>query len=352
MATMTADSNRPTLHDPDRSEWPYDDYPRGWFQIGWSGDVTASDLHLARAFGQDLILFRDNAGAVCALDAYCPHLGANLGYGGRVVDGNVECPFHGWQWKPDGTNARIPYAEKPNRAQRIRSWPSSERDGLVYIWSGPDAPSWEVPSLSQLVESAGLQAIPTQAPHDTRSWDAVRMYPQLLSENLVDSAHFRWVHSAKDPTDILEYEAEGPFFRAVHSFPSVSDVRATIVAGGVGVNFGIFARRSALSFVEVQCVTPVSETYSDVRASIWLARTGDGPINEDEQRAMEFQHAEFAKDLAIWENMRYVRRPPLTASEARPFKSLRSWAAQFYPTISPSFDEAVTHSPNPEGIIE
>lgn len=40
---------------------------------------------------------RSMKGDVHALYAYCAHLGANLGVGGKVVNNDcVECPFHGW----------------------------------------------------------------------------------------------------------------------------------------------------------------------------------------------------------------------------------------------------------------
>ena len=63
--------------------------------------------------GENLVVFRTGAGKACVLDAYCPHLGANLGIGGRVVGDCIECPFHGWQFDGhDGKCTRVPYAEK------------------------------------------------------------------------------------------------------------------------------------------------------------------------------------------------------------------------------------------------
>ncbi len=50
---------------------------------------------------------------VSVMDAYCPHLGGNLGAGGRVIGNCIECPFHGWQF--DGETGKctvIPYAAK------------------------------------------------------------------------------------------------------------------------------------------------------------------------------------------------------------------------------------------------
>ena len=45
-------------------------------------------------------------------DAYCPHLGANLAVGGRVVEDDIQCPFHLWTFSgQDGQCVDIPYAE-------------------------------------------------------------------------------------------------------------------------------------------------------------------------------------------------------------------------------------------------
>lgn len=63
--------------------------------------------------GEQVAVFRGQDGTAYVVDAYCPHLGANLAVGGRVVGGCIECPFHGWQFRGnDGKCVRIPYAEK------------------------------------------------------------------------------------------------------------------------------------------------------------------------------------------------------------------------------------------------
>lgn len=63
--------------------------------------------------GEQVAVFRGLEGKAYVVDAYCPHLGANLAVGGRVVGDCIECPFHGWQFRgEDGKCIRIPYAEK------------------------------------------------------------------------------------------------------------------------------------------------------------------------------------------------------------------------------------------------
>jgi cholesterol 7-dehydrogenase len=61
--------------------------------------------------GEHFVVFRTEKGVASVLDAYCPHLGAHLGIGSRVIGDCVECPFHGWQFRgEDGQCTSIPYA--------------------------------------------------------------------------------------------------------------------------------------------------------------------------------------------------------------------------------------------------
>ncbi len=72
------------------------------------------------------------------MDAYCPHLGANLALGGRVEGCNLVCPFHWWEWDGEGRNARIPYSDRTNAKARVRSYPTIDVNGFVMFWYHPD----------------------------------------------------------------------------------------------------------------------------------------------------------------------------------------------------------------------
>ena len=58
--------------------------PNGWFAVEWSRDLHEGDVKPIHYFGEDLVLFRTRSGEARILDAYCPHLGAHLGFGGRA----------------------------------------------------------------------------------------------------------------------------------------------------------------------------------------------------------------------------------------------------------------------------
>jgi len=103
-------------------------------------------------------------------DAYCPHLGAHLGAGGRVEGECIRCPFHGWTFKGgDGRLANIPYSDTriikivqlitgnplegsnfliraylvPEFA-KIKMWKTMEGNGFIYLWfhAEGEEPSW------------------------------------------------------------------------------------------------------------------------------------------------------------------------------------------------------------------
>jgi hypothetical protein len=59
-------------------------YPTGWYIAAWSSDIGHGTVKALHYFGRDLVCFRTASGEVSVLDAYCLHLGGNLGVGGRV----------------------------------------------------------------------------------------------------------------------------------------------------------------------------------------------------------------------------------------------------------------------------
>jgi nitrite reductase/ring-hydroxylating ferredoxin subunit len=109
--------------------------PFGWFAIGQSSDFAPGEAVPAHWFDQDLVVFRSEDGTIAALDAYCPHMGAHLGYGGTVKNGALECPFHGWRWAGDGSCLAVPYGRRGVPKIRAGAVPVVEQDGVVLLWN-------------------------------------------------------------------------------------------------------------------------------------------------------------------------------------------------------------------------
>ena len=123
-------------------------FPFAWYPVCFSGDLPPGAVKPARFLSRDLVLWRDHDGHAHVMDAYCPHLGANVAFGGRVEGTHLVCPFHWWEYDGDGANVRIPYSERTNRRARLGTYPTLDRNGFVLLWYHPDrrvAPLWDIP---------------------------------------------------------------------------------------------------------------------------------------------------------------------------------------------------------------
>jgi nitrite reductase/ring-hydroxylating ferredoxin subunit len=112
-------------------------YPASWYLFGRADDVREKPVP-RRLLGRDLVAYRTASGRLAVLDARCSHLGANLGYG-RVNGECLECPFHNWQYGPDGRCSRIPGSTHIPDFARQASYPVVERHGYLFIFNGADA---------------------------------------------------------------------------------------------------------------------------------------------------------------------------------------------------------------------
>ena len=75
-----------------------------------------------RALNQTFAMWRDRStGNPVCHSAFCPHLGANLAAGDKInSEGRLVCPFHSWEFNPDGSVHSIPYLKDPSKVLIIR----------------------------------------------------------------------------------------------------------------------------------------------------------------------------------------------------------------------------------------
>lgn len=117
-----------------------------WWFAALSGELRPGALQRYELLGEPVLLGRTRSGQVYALRDICPHRAAPLS-AGRLVDREgegetIECPYHGWRFRPDGACAAIPslveeQAFDPGRI-RVRSYPVRESQGLVFVWMAAD----------------------------------------------------------------------------------------------------------------------------------------------------------------------------------------------------------------------
>lgn len=318
------------------SRFPFASYPKGWFQVAYSCDVEHGAVAELRYFGRKLVCYRGQSGNAHVLDAYCPHLGADIGVGGKVVDDCVECPFHGWKFDGNGANVEIPYAKQPNRVARLRVWPTAERAGIIFVWYSPEGtePEWELPKIPEAEDAAFVFHAPTDARWQFRS------HPQEVFENVVDIAHFATVHGVSAFGD-LEVDCEG------HMFKAVAEVNFQTPRGPVtgavdselfGIGIDVVRHRGLGRSCTLLTVTPIDGEYVDARYTFFVAVDRDsGEMTTMGKGFVRDFCQQIEQDIPIWESKIYRDQPALARGEAAILK-FRSWAEQSYATAAHSSD--------------
>ena len=115
--------------------WDAVPLPRTWFIALRSRELPRQGIAATRLLGRELAFFRTADGTVAALDAYCPHLGADL-RGGQVRGDRLQCPFHGLEWLADGTCPNLSTLFSADHVTTARSYPVIERNGAIHAWLG------------------------------------------------------------------------------------------------------------------------------------------------------------------------------------------------------------------------
>jgi phenylpropionate dioxygenase-like ring-hydroxylating dioxygenase large terminal subunit len=167
-------------------------YINFWYPVARSGEITAEKPLRVQLLCLPFVAFRDAQGAAHVLSDTCIHRGGSLS-AGKLEEGNVACPYHGWQFAGDGRCVKIPSlgadAKLPGRA-RIDSYPVMEKYGLVFAFLG-DLPESERPPLYDIEE------------YGTPQWKAqlyqldIAAYYERSIENGLDPIHNQFVHKAQ-----------------------------------------------------------------------------------------------------------------------------------------------------------
>ena len=270
-----------------------------WFPVARSRDVGTRRALGLEVVGRRLALWRDLEGSVRALDARCPHLGADLG-AGRIEDGALVCPLHGWTFGPDG-------ACQGDDDRPARTVPVLERWGLVWVFNAPE-PLFRLPD-----PPPGRWRV-VRPPART-----VKAHPHLVVGNGLDAAHFDALHGM----DVLEkpvLEVEPPWrvslsmrgrprgrtLRRLSGTGDRGEVRFRFTT--VGAHLAVADVHAPVRFRALFSATPTEEG-SQTQLVLFLPRA-PGPF----ARALGGLYALLHDDAAVLEGLRFRRA--FTAADA------------------------------------
>lgn len=200
------------------SDRPYDvrDF---WYPVIFLQDFPQNRPYGFSIYDESFVLFVNSDGQIECLSDRCPHRSAKLS-DGQVIDGKLECLYHGWQFGKGGECLHIPQLSAGGKIPKTacaKSFPVAVRQKLVWVWLGDSdaANSDKIPGL-EVLETPGVVSSDymVELPYD-------RTY---LIENVLDPAHVNISHDRSEAgvkredaqpleIEILESSGRGIFSR-------------------------------------------------------------------------------------------------------------------------------------------
>ena len=158
-----------------------------WYVVLESKQVGKKPVGVTR-MGEKLDFWRDAEKRVCCAFDRCPHRGVQLSIG-KVQDGHLQCPFHGFEFDSTGRCVLIPAdgrISKPPAAMSLNNYPAYEANGLIWIWWGENPPE-------DLAPPVFFSNIDDRFYYGS-AIDPWKTHYSRVIENQLDVAHLPFVH--------------------------------------------------------------------------------------------------------------------------------------------------------------
>jgi methionine sulfoxide reductase heme-binding subunit len=115
-----------------------------WLCVGAVDEIPNNRARIVEPAGAERIAVFRFDGKVAAVSNVCRHQGGPLGEG-RVIDGCITCPWHGYQYRPEDGCSPPPFTE------RIATYATRIEQGIVFVHRQPRPAGTAVaPSLIQV----------------------------------------------------------------------------------------------------------------------------------------------------------------------------------------------------------
>ncbi|MBK8259354.1 MAG: aromatic ring-hydroxylating dioxygenase subunit alpha [Polyangiaceae bacterium] len=164
----------------------FKDFANVWTPVALSEELTDRAPLGVRVAGTPVVLFRDKDGKASALLDQCPHRGVALSLG-KIKNGCVECPFHGWQLNSAGQVCHVPWNPDAKLSTlRGVTIPVRELGGQVWIYTAPNATPPTEPEVHEALLRPGVRISGSRI-----EW---KSHWTRVMENMLDWPHLPFVH--------------------------------------------------------------------------------------------------------------------------------------------------------------
>jgi len=305
-------------------------FPFGWYPVMMSNELEVGVVKPLRYFSRELAIWRGEDGKPRMLDAFCKHLGAHMGHGGKVHGNMLECPFHAWRYDGDeGAVKEIPYSESiPPRVQKkcTRNWHLTEANQFIWMWYHPDdePPMYDVQHLEECSD-------PDWTPYEKCEWTMWGNI-QNMAENGVDFAHFKFIHGTPNvPEAELEFEewTRKGIIRSKLGTPQ-GEVNGVISSIAVGPGQSWVRFEGICETLLLACITPVEEDQLDVRYYYTQPKSqAAGPGAGVAKAIIADVNKQMDQDKVVWDRIQYQPRPIICQGDG-PIAKFRMYYARYY----------------------
>ena len=335
VAVKAKSSNITPVHQIE-AKAPPSRFARGWHCLGLAADYKDGKPHGINIFGTRIVVFQGEDGKLAAIDAYCPHMGADLAIG--CVKGNsVVCKFHGWSWGADGVCNDIPYAKRIPPKARIKTWETCEQNKMLFVWNDPEGngptPDVAIPRIE-----------PCFKPDEWSDWSVVTWTIKIncreLIDNIADMAHFVSVHGSDNVVyfaDIFEDHKATQVMVGLNTKLGGANEYLTTIASYYGPAYQITHMFGSMGGYPVESIllnshTPIDENSFELRFGVMVKKFPG--MTQEACDAMVKQYVDltnkaFGEDVEIWHNKVRIDNPLLCDGDGPVYQN-RQWYEQFY----------------------
>ncbi|MFD9624036.1 Rieske 2Fe-2S domain-containing protein [Streptomyces virginiae] len=320
--------NTPSAPSPDAC-------PNTWYAVAFSADLKPGKILPVTLAGQDLILWRTKDGIPHAHSAYCPHLGAHLGYGGAVRDDQLVCSFHKFTYNSEGICTKTSHGAPPHKG-RLAPKPVIETNNLIFVWHDNSGapPDWTPPIFDSSIYRA----------HSTWQQESTG-HPLDNAENPIDWIHLPVTHNAPVPTLNKPLLFDGPNYvldMSIKNFWYNFTAECILTVSGPGIVVAqLVIPQTRISALEIFSWTPTSGNQMTSRKVTYATFLGDGipriPIVVEKALAAIVGYGSvrnIRRDLKIFTTRRYPKHAHLTSGE-EDLAACRRWEKQFFESRQP-----------------
>lgn len=167
-----------------------------WYGSALSQELDKGKMKSLVLAGEPVVLARNQDGSIYALRDICPHRGIPFSFG-RIVNDQIECPYHGWKFNSAGVCTEIPsLCEGQNLDStkiKVKKYPVLESQGVIWIYLSDK----ESPRSEDLAPAPPLMsALPLNVSPQVIEQATFKCHIDHAVIGLMDPAHGPYVHKS------------------------------------------------------------------------------------------------------------------------------------------------------------